>query len=202
MKRPRLKRLFHWDRFGRKMEESLDDEVNFHLETRTEQLIANGKTETEAREEVLRRFGNPDLVRQRCRRIDQTSLRRRLIREFFADILQDIRFTLRGLRKAAGFVIVAVLSLAVGIGVNTAVFTTIHAVWFDPIPGVTGQNRIVDMVPVVRGEDHWFWTYPDFEAVRDADTPFESITAWAERDATFGTEEGGRRTWVAYATFA
>jgi putative ABC transport system permease protein len=95
---------------------------------------------------------------------------------------------------------VSVLSLAVGIGVNTALFTVIHAVWLAPVPGVTSPDRIVDMVPVIEGHDNYRWAYPDFENVRDADTPFQSLTAWAERDATFGTEEGGRLARVAYAT--
>jgi predicted permease len=200
MKRPRLKRLFHWDRFGKKMEESLDEEVNFHLETRIEQLVAEGKTAKEAREEVLRQFGDPESVVQRCRRIDRGGMRRRFMREFFYDMLNDVRFAFRSLRRARGFAIVAVLSLAVGIGVNTALFTAIHAVWLAPVPGVTGHDRIVDMVPVIRGDEYWSWAYPDFEDVRDADTPFEALAAWTERDATFGSEEGGMRARVAYAT--
>jgi predicted permease len=202
MKRPRLKRLFHMDRFGRNLEGSLDEEVNFHLETRIRQLVAEGKPAEVAREEALRQFGDPELVVQRCRKIDQEGLRRRFINDLFADILQDVRYTFRGLRRARGFVIVAVLSLAVGIGVNTALFTTIQAVWLAPVPGVTGEDRVVDMVPVISGHDFWAWAYPDFESVRDADVPFESLTAWAERDATFGTDEGGRRARVAYATSA
>ena len=134
------------------------------------------------------------------RQIGQESPRRRSTRELLFDILHEIRLTVRGLRRARGFAIVAVLSLAVGIGVNAALFTTIHAVWLAPVPGVTGQDRIVDMVPVVRGHEYWAWSYPDFENVRDARTPFESLMAWAERDATFGSEEGGRRVRVAYAT--
>jgi putative ABC transport system permease protein len=134
------------------------------------------------------------------RQVDQVGLRRRFIRELLSDTVHDVRFTLRGLRKASGFVIVTVLSLAVGIGVNAALFTAIHAVWLAPVPSVTGQDRIVDMVPVIRGEDHYQWAYPDFESVRDADTPFESLAAWTERSATFGSEEGGMRARVAYAT--
>jgi predicted permease len=200
MKRPRLKRLFHMDRFGKNLEGSLDEEVNFHLETRIGQLVAEGKTPEAARKEALRQFGDPELVVRRCRQIDHGGQRRRFIRDLFSDILQDVRYTTRGLRRARGFAIVAVLSLAVGIGVNTALFTTIQAVWLSPVPGVTDPDRIVDMVPVVGGHDQWSWAYPDFENVRDADTPFEFLTAWAERDATFGTEEGGRRARVAYAT--
>ena len=200
MKRPGLKRLFHLDRFGKNLEGSLDEEVTFHLETRVGQLVAEGKTPEEAREEVLRRFGDPELTVQRCRKIDQGGLRRRFISDLFTDILQDVSYTSRSLRKASGFAIVAVVSLAVGIGVNTALFTTIQAVWLAPVPGVTDPDRIVDMVPVIRGEDYYWWAYPDFADVNNANTPFESLTAWAERDATFGTEEGGNRASVAYAT--
>lgn len=200
MKRQRLKRLFHMDRYGKNLEGSLDDEVNFHLETRIKQLVADGRSPEEAREEALRQFGDPQAVKQRCRRIDQVGARRRLLRDLFSDILQDVRFTLRGLRRSSGFAMVAVLSLAVGIGVNTALFTTIFAVWFDPVPGMADPGRIVDMVPVIDGNDYFRWAYPDFEDVRSADTPFESVAAWAMGYATFGSEEGGIRARVGYAT--
>jgi len=133
-------------------------------------------------------------------RLTQVVLRGQFVHELLFDILRDIRYTLRNLRRAPGFAVVAVLSLAVGIGVNAALFTTIHAVWFDPVPGMTRQDRIVDMVPVIRGEDYWLWAYPDFEDVKNRDTPFESVAAWAEGYATVGGEQGGRRAMVGYAT--
>ncbi|MFC1545311.1 ADOP family duplicated permease [Gemmatimonadota bacterium] len=200
MNRPRLKRLFHLDRFGRNLERSLDEEVNFHLETRIRQLVAGGHTAQEARKEALRQFGDPEMVMQHCRRIDRGARRRGIVRDLFSNILQDVRYAFRSLRRANGFVMVSVLSLAVGIGVNTALFTTIHAVWIAPVPGVVGQDRIVDMVPVINGEDYFWWAYPDFEDVRDAGVPFESLAAWAERSATLGTGEGERRARVAYVT--
>jgi predicted permease len=200
MKRSWLKRLIRGVRVWEHPEENLDNEVSFHLETRIAQLMAEGRTAEAAKEEALRRFGDPELVVQRCRRIDERGLRRKLIGDLFSNLLQDSRYALRGLRKAPGFALVAILSLAVGIGVNAALFTTIYAVWLAPVPGVTGEDRIVDMVPVVRGSEYFLWAYPDFENVRDADTPFESITAWAERDATFGGDEGGQPARVAYAT--
>ena len=200
MKRSWLKRLIHGVRVWEHPEENLDQEVNFHLETRIEQLMAEGRTAEAAREEALERFGDPELVVERCRRIDERRQRRKLVRDLFSNFLQDVQYALRSLRKAPGFALVATLSLAVGIGVNAALFTTIYAVWLAPVPGVTGEDRIVDMVPVVRGSEYFLWAYPDFENVRDADTPFESITAWAEQDATFGGDEGGRPARVAYTT--
>ncbi len=134
------------------------------------------------------------------RKISRRGFPRGFIRELSSDILRDLRHAIRGLRRAWGFVIVAVLSLAVGVGVFTALFTAIYAVWLAPVPGVTGEDRIVDMVSVVRGQDEWGWAYPDFADVKDAETPFEFLAAWAERDATVGAEDGGRRAKVAYTT--
>ena len=65
MRGPRLKRLFHLDRFGKTLEKSLDEEVNFHLDTRVEQLVAAGRSPEEARTEALKQFGDRDLVVQR-----------------------------------------------------------------------------------------------------------------------------------------
>lgn len=84
-----LKRWFSLDRFGRKLEERLDDEVRFHLEARMEELQRAGKSPEEARMEALRRFGDPDAVREECRRIDEEGFRRGARREAFADFWQD-----------------------------------------------------------------------------------------------------------------
>lgn len=198
-KRRRL-RLFNLDRFGQRMGESVDDEVRFHLETRIEQLIERGMSPEEARAEALGQFGDPALVTERCRRIDERGVRRRARTELFSEALNDVKFAFRSLRKARGYTTVTVLSLAVGIGVNSALFTAIHAVWVAPVPGVTGQERIVDPVIVQDGADRWGWTYPDYAAAREADLPFESLTAWIEEDATMGAEAGAERIHVAYAT--
>ncbi len=200
MKARRPKRLFHLDRFGRHLDESLDEELSFHVEARIAQLVADGRSPEEAREEALRRLGDPGLVRSACRGIDQRAARRRAVTELASDALQDVRFALRALRKARGYTAVTVLSLAVGIGVNAAVFTAVHAVWIAPVPGVTGQERIVDMVVVDGGGDRWGWTFPDFVAVKEAETPFEALAAWNESDATMGAGDGAERVHVAYAT--
>jgi len=196
----RLRRLLHLDRFDRRVRESLEEEVSFHLDTRIEQLIEAGLSPDEARAEALRRFGDPDLVRARCRSIDRRGARRRAFVEFLSDLLLDVRLALRGLAGARGYTAVVVLSLTVGIGTNAALFTAIRAVWFAPVPGVTGQDRVADMVTVEHGAEEWGWAYPDFVAVKEADGPLEAVTAWTEKGGTVGTEEGGRSVRVAYVT--
>lgn len=200
MKKPRRIRLFHLDRFGRRLGESVDDEIRFHLETRIEELARSGRSPEEARLEALAQFGDPELVARRCRRIDERGARRRVLTDLFSDAIKDLRFAVRALRRARGYSVVTTLSLAVGIGVNAALFTAIYAVWVAPVPGVTGQDRVVEPVTVHEGHDRWGWTYPDFAAVQASNTPFESLAAWIEEDATIGVEDGAERVHVAYAS--
>ena len=200
MRGQRLRRLFRLDRFGKRMDDSLDDEVRFHLETREAQLRRAGLSPEEARTEARRGFGDPDRVREECRDIDRRGVRRRARAEYLGDLLHDVRLVARGLARSRGYTFVVLLSLAVGIGINTAAFTAIDAFWFAPVPGVTGQDRIVELVVVDRGSEEWAWTLPDFEDVRAAPIPLEALAAWADRDLTLGGHDGGRRVRTAYVT--
>ncbi len=203
MRRPGGKRLFHLDRFGRKLTESVDQELDFHLETRIRQLQREGRSLEEARAEALARFGDPERVAELCRRIDAQGARRRAWRELVSDVRDDVRFALRSLRKARSYTVVTVLSLAAGIGVNACFLTAIHAVWVAPVPGVTGQDRIVDPVTLQDGQELWGWSFPDFLAVQAVDTPLEALTAWTEEDVTVsstGEGPGAERIHAAYAT--
>lgn len=116
------------------------------------------------------------------------------------EIPGDVKLAVRSLLRSPAFTAVTVLSLAVGIGVLSAFTTAVHAVWVAPVPGVTGQDRVVDPVVVQDGADYWGWTFPDFAAVRDAETPFQSLTAWVEESATLGGPDSPERVRAAYAS--
>jgi predicted permease len=139
-------------------------------------------------------------ARTRTRRVDERGARWRTWADLLFDAVSDVRLAVRSLRKARGYAAVTVLSLAVGIGVNAAVLTAVYAVWFSPVPGVTEQDRIVDPVTVQEGADYWGWTFPDFAAVREAETPFQFVTAWLDESATLGGEDGRERIPAAYAS--
>ncbi len=108
--------------------EAVDDELAFHLDMRTQRLIACGMPLDAARREALRQFGDVDAVRRDCVSFDEERERTMRRRNYSEELRQDIAYATRTLRRNIGFSLVVVLTLALGIGANTAIFTLIDAV--------------------------------------------------------------------------
>jgi predicted permease len=90
---------------------------------------------------------------------------------------QDVRYSLRMIAKAPGYAAIAVLTLALGIGANTTIFSWINSTLLNPIPGLASPNEVVAL-SLGRGTDNPFpFTYPDFESMRDGQQSFAGITA-------------------------
>jgi predicted permease len=90
---------------------------------------------------------------------------------------QDVRYSLRMIAKAPGFALIAILTLALGIGANTTIFSWINSTLLNPIPGLASPSEVVSL-SLGRGSDNPFpFTYPDYEAMRDGQQSFVGITA-------------------------
>src|SRR3982750_3209750 len=122
----------------------IDDEFQFHLDMRVAELRARGVPPETAHSEALRRFGDMSDAREYCRAMDERSNVEQQRRDVFSELASDIQYAVRQMRRSPAFTALAIITLALGIGATTAIFSVVNRLLLDPIPYPDG-DRIVNL---------------------------------------------------------
>jgi predicted permease len=158
----------------RSVADQVDEELDFHLEMVTRDLVARGRSEPDARTEALRRFGDLAEVGAHCRRLGLQHERNVRRAEYLSELRQDVRLALRHLGRAPAFTIVAVLTLVLAIGANTAIFSAVSAVLLRPLP-YPHAERITAIWGTMSDAPRVLLSYPDLLEYRARNRTLDAL---------------------------
>jgi putative ABC transport system permease protein len=175
-----LTKIQSWVRatMGRsRMENEMDEELRFHVAAYAEDLVRSGVARNEAMRRARMEFGGVEKMKEECREASGM--------QWLEDLWQDIRYGIRMLRKNLGFTTVAVLTLALGIGANTAIFSVVYAVLLKPLP-YTNAEQLFNVFEE-QAKDRTVqtgWSYANFEDVRKQNSVFSEMAGTQQHQLT------------------
>ena len=167
------------------LDQELDDEMQFHLDRQIDQNIKNGMSPNDARLAALRSFDRVDQSKEECRDARGVS--------FVENILRDASYSARVLTKNYAFTIVVVLTLALGIGANTAIFSFANGILLRPLPYPQSDRlAAINETALKRGFDSMSVSYPNFLDWKEQNTVFESMGTYFGGSARFALSGAGQ----------
>lgn len=168
----------------RAVEERMDEEIRFHIETEAERLVRDeGLVLTEARRRAVLAFGGVEGHREEMREARQVPI--------LEELWRDVRYASRSLRRSPTFTAAAVLTLALGIGANAAVFSLVSASLLRPLPFPEAERLVVlqqtHQSPGAEQRTFPWWSPPQFEALRSTLTRIDGLSAYWVTDVNFSS---------------
>jgi predicted permease len=166
-----------------RVEQDLSDELRFHLENLAKEKIAQGMTPDEARYAALRELGGVEQIKEECRDMRRVN--------FFEDLLRDLGYALRQLHRNPGFTTIAALTLALGIGANTAIYSLAYSVLLRELPVKNPQRLVLITAAFGKwpagysmngGDPGSTFSFPAFRALSAERQVFASVFAFAPPD--------------------
>ncbi len=192
MSRPGIRRAFRLLVAPHRVDDDIDAELRFHIEGRIEDLMARGLSRTEAELDVRARFGDIESYREETRAIDERTVHQERRMELFDTIGRETRQALRALARSRAFTFIAILTLALGIGATTAVYTLLDRVVLNPLP-YPHADRLVKVGSLVSGKTvtgEWGVSEAGYFYYLDHNRTFDALGVFMRRDLSMVS--GGR----------
>jgi predicted permease len=174
--------------FGHDVKADVEDELQFHIQARRDDFLSSGLPPDDAAGEAVRRFGDVREVRDLCAQIERGRVRKMHWKESLSVWRQDLKYGARQLRRSPGFAITAILSLTLGIGANTAIFTLSDQILLRLLP-VENPRELVQLkaeggrVGSQSGDGLRTFSHPAYLALRETNTVFSGLTGQSATSA-------------------
>jgi putative ABC transport system permease protein len=180
--------MARWTRFrkifGLEPTGDVEAELTFHVEMRIRELIDAGETPERARQQALQRFGDLERARRECVAINERRKRHMNLSEFFTEFKQDLGYALRTMRRTPGFTAAAIVTLALGVGANSAIFSVVNGVLLESLPFRDAERLHVMQMLYPDGTRYSSLSAPDFMSVRADARVFDRLEAIEQRNVT------------------
>ncbi len=171
-------------------EDDFKEEIRAHLAIATDEKVADGADRTDARYAALKEFGNVTLTTEAARSVWTPRWL-----ESLRDVMSDVRYAIRALRKNPAFSLTVVGVLTLGIGLNAAVFTMLKGMALSPLAGVDASGRLAVIFGETSTGRQLRVSYPDYQYLRDHDRAFSELFGSIVAATNLGRGRGARQVW-------